>query len=350
MPGAQVPAVRFRTELVSGLASWLMVLAVYAAGGLILFELYKFVEAYIRVSQLILALAELPADRWEARLISLDSEHMEVRQWVGILAFTVFAAVFGGGSIFLLRVRDLERLLTARARELEEVDRSRRLFFAKASHELRTPITALRMEAEVALAEHVDADLTREALRQIKAQAKFLGHRIEEMIGIAQTADGKLHLDRKKLDLSEVVEGAVDEARLFAKSVEASLELVLPDRPVALVGDPLWLKRATLAVIENALKFSPIGGVVNISLERYENSARVTVRDQGPGIVANELPLIFEAYYQTETGKDRGGNGLGLAMTRWVAEQHGGKTWANNLGSYRSPSGCAVTLELGSVK
>lgn len=350
MQGAQPPAIRFRTELVSGLASWLVVFAVYAAGGLILFELYKFVEAYAGVSQLILALTELPTDRLKAGLSSLDSKHMEVRQWVAILAFTVVVAMFGGGSIFFLRVRDLERLLAARARELEEVDRSRRLFFAKASHELRTPITALRMEADVALTDKADAELTREALRQIKAQAKFLGHRIEEMIGIAQTADGKLHLDRKKLDLSEVVESAVDEARLFAKSVEASLNLVLPDKPVALVGDPLWLKRATLAVIENALKFSPIGGVVSISLDRRESYARVTVCDQGPGVVANELPLIFEAYYQTETGRGRGGNGLGLAMTRWVTEQHGGKTWANNLGSYRRPSGCAVTLEFGGVK
>lgn len=351
MHHAQPPAVRFRTELVSGLRSWLMVLCVYALGGLVLFELYKFLESYVTFSRQTMALGEPSAAAdLRAGLRSLVQLEVAIRQWSVILGFTVFVSVFGGGAIFLLRARNLERLLAARAQELEEVDRSRRLFFAKASHELRTPVTALRMEAEVALIDKADANLTLDALGQIVAQAKFLGHRIEEMIGIAQTADGKLHLDRNRVDLGEVIEAAVKDARLFAKSVEASLELALPDKPVVVVGDALWLRRAALAVIENSLKFSPIGGAVNVSLEQRENAARITVRDQGPGVVADELPLIFEAYYQTETGKDRGGNGLGLAMSRWVAEQHGGKTWAYNLGSYRRPSGCAVTLELECLK
>lgn len=262
----------------------------------------------------------------------------------GLLGFVVILGVFGGGFLFLKRSRHLERLLSRRAAELDEVDSSRRLFFAKASHELRTPVTAIRGEAEVALADAEDLDTVRQALRHISAQAKFLAHRIEEMIGIARTSDGKLHLDASRLDIRDVASGAVEEARSFADSVEVALDLKLPGTPLETVGDATWLKRALLAIIENALKFSPMEGRVGVVVAERDGLAEVTVSDQGPGVMPEELPLIFDAYYQTDAGKARGGSGLGLAMTRWVAEQHGGRAYARNIGSWRFPQGCAVTV------
>jgi signal transduction histidine kinase len=261
-----------------------------------------------------------------------------------LLGFVIILNVFGGGLLFLKRWRHVERLLQERTKELEEVDASRRLFFATASHELRTPVTVLLGEAEVALAGDDDLDGARAALRHIAAHARFLGHRIEEMIAIARTSDGKLHLDAQQLDYRDVVSSAVHEARWFAASVESELDWTAPDRPVVVVGDALWLKRALLAVIENALKFSPMEGRVTVRLERREEYAAVTVTDKGPGVMPEELPLIFKAYYQTEMGKMRGGTGLGLSMTRWIAEQHGGRAYARNLGMGRYPDGCAVTV------
>jgi signal transduction histidine kinase len=183
-----------------------------------------------------------------------------------------------------------------------------------------------------------------DAFGHIIANAKFLGHRIEEMIGLAQTSDGKLHLDAQKLDAREVVAAAVDDAQFFAASAEVVLVVTVPERPVNVVGDGLWLKRALLAVIENALKFSPTGGQVDIELTEADSETKVVVTDHGPGIYPDELPLVFDAYYQTRSGKERGGSGLGLAMTRWVVEQHGGKAFARNVGGYGRSRGCAVTL------
>lgn len=282
----------------------------------------------------------------DARIASQRAQelHLAVKIRAGLLGLVVILGVFGGGFLFLKRSRHLEGLLSRRAAELDEVDSSRRLFFAKASHELRTPVTAIRGEAEVALADAEDLDTVREALRHISAQAKFLDHRIEEMIGIARTSDGKLHLDASRLDLREVVSSAVDEARSFAASVEVTLDLTLPSTPVETIGDATWLKRALLAIIENALKFSPMDGRVSVALAEREGLAEVTVSDQGPGVMPEELPLIFDAYYQTDAGKARGGSGLGLAMTRWVAEQHGGRAYARNVGSWRLPMGCSVTV------
>jgi signal transduction histidine kinase len=286
------------------------------------------------------------AHEFAARIASQRAQELgvTVKVWAALLGVAVIVGVFGAGFLFLKRSRHLEGLLSRRAAELTEVDSSRRLFFAKASHELRTPVTAIRGEAEVALTDADDLETVRVALQHISAQAKFLDHRIEEMIGIARASDGKLHLDAARLDLREIVSCAVEDARSFAASVEVALDLTLPDKPLEISGDALWLKRALLAVIENALKFSPMEGRVEVVLAERDGAAEATVRDEGPGVMPEELPLIFDAYYQTDAGKARGGSGLGLAMTRWVAEQHGGRAYARNVGSWRLPQGCAVTV------
>jgi signal transduction histidine kinase len=263
------------------------------------------------------------------------------------MGLVVVATAIGGALLFLRRSRQLYRLLARRTAELDEVDASRRLFFANASHELRTPVTAMMGEAEVALTgDHRDDGTMEQALRHVVAQARFLGHRIDEMIGLAQTSDGKLQLEADRLDYREVVAEAVADARSFARSVEVEMGVAVPNQPVMVRGDALWLKRALLAVIENALKFSPMQGQVTVELLENVEFARVRITDQGPGIVPHELPLIFEAYYQTETGKDRGGSGLGLSMTRWVAEEHGGKAFARNVGHPSRPEGCTVTIDI----
>jgi signal transduction histidine kinase len=289
-------------------------------------------------------LAESAAAEGEAARDRAERARRAVRGRAAALATVIILCVFGGGLLFLRRSRHLERLLSQRAAELDEVDSSRRLFFATASHELRTPVTAIRGEAEVALSDAEDLETARQALRHIGAHAKFLNHRIEEMIGIARASDGKLHLDEARLDLREIAATAVEDARPFAHSVEVALDMTLPDAPVEVVGDATWLRRAMLAVIENALKFSPMEGRVGVTLAQRDGFAEVTVTDQGPGVMPEELPLVFEAYYQTDAGKARGGSGLGLSMTRWVAEQHGGRAYARNIGGWRRPDGCAVTM------
>jgi signal transduction histidine kinase len=276
----------------------------------------------------------------------LERSKLAVRAYAALLGIAVVLCVFGGGLLFLRRSRHLEHLLQQRAAELDEVDASRRLFFAKASHELRTPVTTIRGEAEMALADAEDIEAIRQALEHINATAKFLNHRIEEMIGIARASDGKLHLDASHVDFRTIVEGAIQDAGAFAASVSVSIRKTLPDDPVDVVGDAIWLKRALLAVIENALKFSPMDGQVNVTLAERSGMAEITVTDNGPGVMPDELPLLFDAYYQTDAGKARGGSGLGLAMTRWVAEQHDGRAYARNIGSWRRPDGCAVTVAI----
>ena len=259
------------------------------------------------------------------------------------LAASALLCALGVAWLLLRRNRSLEAMVQARTAQLEEVDRSRRLFFAKASHELRTPVTAMRGEAEVALLGHApQVEALRQSLSHIHASATFLGHRIDELLGLASADDGKLQLLRQKVELGALVKAAIEEATSFARSVEVNIELNEAGVPLFLEGDARWLRQALLTIIDNGLKFSPMGDVLTIALAASGDAARIIVTDNGPGVMPDDLPRIFDAYYQSEHGRQRGGNGLGLALARWVVEQHGGAIHA----STRKEGGCCIMVTL----
>lgn len=263
--------------------------------------------------------------------------------WLVALLTLVAALAAGLGALGLITAnRRLAREVSARTADLAEVDRSRRLFFAKASHELRSPVTVMRGEAEVALAgPAADPRDLRDALRQVVAHADFLEHRIGELLGLAQAEDGKISLDFATLDLGATAVAVAATARSYADAAEVAIEPVAPTG-LTVKGDARWLGQAMLAIVDNAVKFSPSGGAVRIAVERRDDAATVVIADRGIGVAAPELPRIFDAYYQTEAGNKRGGTGLGLALARWVVEQHNGSIVAAN----DPAGGCVITLSL----
>ena len=308
-----------------------------------------------RAAELV-AIAGLPADK--ARLSAMvhaiaRDEQREVVQaradlhWVRrntialavLLAVAAIAATLIGAGQLHHANRNLAGEVAARTAELEAVDQSRRLFFAKASHELRTPVTAIRTIAEVALDGGCDAA---SPLRDIVAQAGFLGHRIEEMLALAMAVEGHPALTLTPCDLAEVVADAMAQAQPYARSIDVGLvQTSAMPRAIAL-ADRRWLTQAILAVIDNGLKFSDPGAELKLALTAVGVGARITIADSGPGVLPIELPRIFDAYYQAEAGRLRGGTGLGLALARWVVEQHGGAIHAEN----RDEGGCQIVVAL----
>jgi len=260
-----------------------------------------------------------------------------------LLASSAALAAVAGGFALIRSTRRLEREVEARTAELRAVDKSRRLFFAKASHELRTPVAVMRGEAEVSLADPSasPAEL-REALDHIVANAIFLGNRIDELLGLASAEDGRLHLDHMPLDLTTVAEAAEHAAAPYARSAEVAVIVDRPDKPLPIRGDARWLGQALLAILDNGVKFSPIGGTLRLRLARSGEDAAIEIIDQGHGLIDSDLPRIFDAYYQTEQGRSRGGTGLGLALARWVIEQHGGAIRAAN----DPAGGCRIAIRL----
>ncbi len=261
----------------------------------------------------------------------------------GLLAAVALACAACGAWLLWRSNRALAAMVKARTARIAAVDASRRLFFAKVSHELRTPVAAVRSAAEVAL-DQPDADphLLRETLGHIVAQAGFLTHRIDELLGLAAADDGRLALASAPFDLGKVVAEAVAAARPYAASVDVAMALAAPARPLPMMGDARWLRQALLAVIENGIKFSPMDSALCVTLMPADGVAEVVIHDRGPGVMEAELPRIFDAYYQTHEGRQRGGSGLGLALARWVAERHGGSVQAAN----QPDGGCAIRFRL----
>lgn len=303
----------------------------------------------------LIAMARRPADR--GRLIAMvaaiaageqreveraraDLDHIrKAAMTLGtLLAMAAVGVATAGGMLLLRANRDLSGEVAARTAELRAIDSSRRLFFAKASHEMRTPVTAIRAIAEVAMD---SGDTSPTPLRNIAAQTIFLGHRIEDMLALSQAAQGRPIMALGLLDLTDVVAEAVSRSQPYAHSVQVAIRF---DAAVACaaIGDRRWLVQALVAILDNGIKFSDPGGVLVVTLERDGALARIAVADTGPGILPPELPRIFDAYYQAEAGRMRGGTGLGLALSRWVVEEHGGVMFAEN----REEGGCRIVMTL----
>lgn len=284
-------------------------------------------------------------ERNEVAQVDIAMARLRVRMILtaSLLTAAALAAALSGAIALARANRDLSRQVDARTADLRAVDQSRRLFFAKASHELRTPVTAMRGEAEVSLADpDANVDELRASLVHIVASADFLGRRIDELLGLSKADHGRLALAPEPVDLVKLVATTADAARGYARSAEVGIDLRLsPDAP-CVAADPRWLAQALLAVIDNGVKFSPQGADLRLALEVEGDVARIRVADSGPGVMAEALPRIFDAYYQADAGRMRGGTGLGLALARWVVEQHGGTIIAAN----DPAGGCAIDIML----
>ena len=216
--------------------------------------------------------------------------------------------------------------------ELTRIDRDRRAFFANISHELRTPITVLLGEAQVALK---SSGGEREALERISANGGFLRRRLDDLLSLARSEDGTLKLDRAPFELSDAVAAAVGSARAFANASEVGLDLAIEgEREV--IGDASALRQAVLALIDNAIKFSAPGDVISVRAD----ADAVSVADRGPGFGAGDPMELFDRYVQGGSGKLRGGTGLGLAIVAWIADHHGARIEAAN----REDGGAMVRL------
>lgn len=277
----------------------------------------------------------------------------------GFTEFRRLAAAFGRMNDQIAAQRatlqaintDLERQVLERTAEIEagrealaEIDRNRRLFFSKLGHELRTPATIIRGEAEVALRDpDASAARLREALAEVAANSQFLQRRLEDMLALARAEDGRVVLSRAPVDLSEVMRQAVAMAEPYVRAsgleVAARIE---DDAGPGIEGDASWLLQAVLALVDNAAKFAAGAEPIRLGLSREGSDLVIAVADDGPGVDPVDLPRLFEDYYQTAAGRARGGSGLGLSIARWVAEQHGGRIRAIP----GAPSGLAVEIAL----
>ncbi len=257
--------------------------------------------------------------------------HLALLGLGGVGAHALAAALVAGGMI--RRREQLESEVARRTQalrnanaELQRIDECRKRFFADVSHELRTPLTTIQGEAEVMLAVGpAEQDGYRAALTAIQANAGCLRRRIDDLLAVARSGDGQIELAAHPLDMPPLLASALDEVGGLARVNEVRLTLVssVPDK-TCITGDESWLKQALLTVLDNAIKFSRPGQTVTVTAKTREHHLIIDVSDQGEGIAEADLPRLFDRFFQAPAGRQRGGSGLGLAVARWITEDHGG--------------------------
>jgi heavy metal sensor kinase len=199
-------------------------------------------------------------------------------------------------------------------------------FTADASHELRTPVSLIRTEAELALRRSRGEAEYKESLRHILLEAERTTTLIEQLLALARSDSGEEALHMQPVDFGEMLRGVVEAWQQVAAVRNLQFSAHLDTGEVFVMGDETALRRLAGILIDNALKYTPAPGEIVLSLEPKEQSVVLTLRDSGVGIAAEDQARIFERFYRVDKARSRasGGAGLGLSIARWIAAFHHG--------------------------
>jgi signal transduction histidine kinase len=191
------------------------------------------------------------------------------------------------------------------------------------SHDLRTPMTHLRGSAELALAGPADIDRYREALADCVEEADRVLVMLTTLMDISEAESGAIELHREMVPLADIVARAVELYRDTAEAKGIALESHVDDRVVVSI-DRLRFEQVAANLLDNAIKYTPSGGRVDVSVARENTHAALRVRDTGIGIPPAELPRIWERLFRGDQSRTERGLGLGLSLVKAVVEAHGG--------------------------
>jgi PAS domain S-box-containing protein len=237
----------------------------------------------------------------------------------------------------------LEREKGLRA-EAEKANRLKDEFLATVSHELRTPLTAILGWAHMLEANELDQKTASHAVSVIRRNALQQQQIVEDILDVSRVITGKLSLESERVELTPVVQAALDTIAPAAEAKGLKLRSSL-DPEAAVTGDAARLQQVVWNLLANAVKFTPTGGEVRASVERLLTHVRVEVSDTGQGILAEFLPYAFDRFRQADMGTTRqhGGLGLGLSIVRHLVEAHGGSVHAYSAGEGQ---GSTFTVDL----
>ena len=218
--------------------------------------------------------------------------------------------------------------------ELREADRRKDEFLATLAHELRNPLAPVRNAVQVMRflgSGQPDLCWSRDV---IERQVDHLSRLIDDLLDISRITRNKLELRRERIELTEVIKGAVEGSRPLIEQYGHQLTVSLPPRPVHLDGDVVRLAQVFLNLLNNAAKYTERGGHIWLSADVLGSEVVVSVRDTGVGIPAETLPRLFQMFYQVDHSleKARGGLGIGLSLVRRLVDLHGGKVEARSDG------------------
>ncbi len=227
----------------------------------------------------------------------------------------------------------------------EEASRAKDEFLATISHELRTPLTPILTWARMIRRGTLDAAAVNRALETIERNARSQAQLIEDLLDVSRITSGKMRLDVRPIELTGVIETAIETLRPAAEAKGVLIDVGLDRDAAQTSGDPERLQQVVWNLVSNAIKFTPRGGRVRVALERADDHTKLSVADSGKGISPEFLPHVFERFRQADatTTRVHAGLGLGLAIVRHLVELHGGTVHAMSAGEGR---GATFTVRL----
>lgn len=238
----------------------------------------------------------------------------------------------GSGPHALLILQDVT--------ELRRTEHVRRDFVANVSHELRTPVAVLKALVETLQDGALeDPAAARDFLERMQVEVDGLARLVEELLELSQIETGQLRLRLQPTDLAEAVTAAAERLRPHVERQGLRL-LIRPAGGLPLVqADPERIQQVVMNLLHNAIKFTPPGGQITVTVEPRDGHVAVAVADTGVGIAPEDLPRLFERFYKADRSRGSGGSGLGLAIAKHLVQVHGGRIWAESPGE-----GCGATF------
>jgi two-component system sensor histidine kinase BaeS len=260
------------------------------------------------------------------RLKSLESAARQVGQ--GDL--TARAREDGGDEVAELAqaFNQMTSDLAARARQLESADRQRRMLFADVSHELMTPLTAMRGYLETLGMTGITLDPPTRAryLAIIGDETQRMEHIVGDLLELARLEGARESIDKQDVPLEDLFGRVM--ARHEREAIQQNVHLTTTIEPGAEIvqGDPMRLEQALQNLAANALRHTPAGGRIELRAEAHDREIVIKVRDTGTGIAPEHLPHVFDRFYKVDPSRsgDKPGSGLGLSIVKAIIERHGG--------------------------
>jgi signal transduction histidine kinase len=233
--------------------------------------------------------------------------------------------------------------LAARQAQLVEADRARRQLLADVSHELMTPLTAIRGYAEtLALPQFVPA--TKEGQRAVKViqeEGERIERLVKDLLDLARFEAGGISLEQENVAVDEIFERVSERHAKAAEDKGVTIAIDPHDEDIRMVGDAMRLEQAVQNLAANALRHTPPGGVVRLGASRDGDRIRLTVADSGAGIPPEHVPHVFDRFYKADQSRlQSGGSGLGLSIVKAIIERHGGTV------AVRSRQGVETVFEI----
>ncbi len=234
-------------------------------------------------------------------------------------------------ELILLAVYDVSAV-RQRADELAELDRRKDEFLAMLGHELRNPLAPILNAVQLLRLQRGESRRQQQACTIIERQVGQLVHLVDDLLEVSRITTGRIHLQRKQLDMRAIVECGVETVRPLIEQHRHALAVHLPPSPIWIDGDSTRLEQVVVNLLNNAAKYTDEGGQIWLSLQQEGNEAVLQVRDSGVGIAPELMPHIFDLFTQAERSlaRSQGGLGIGLSLVQRLVEMHGGKVTASS--------------------